>query len=105
LLASAATDFHAHGPSLLGFHDVRFGHFVNPNGKTQYILCGQFLPAKDGAKAEWVPFATIKTSGYEQWIGTQATGFCQSSSVTWDNVGDLSSSLQNQFDTLRGEQH
>jgi hypothetical protein len=47
------------------------------------------------------PFATIKTSGYEQWIGAQAVGFCQRSSVIWDKAGDLSSSLQSRLDSLR----
>ncbi len=65
------------------------------------MLCGQFLPAQEAGKAEWTPFATIKTSGYEQWIGAQAAGFCQNSSVIWDKVDDLSSSLQSRLDSLR----
>lgn len=101
LLVSAATDFRAHGPSPAGFRDVRFGHFMNPNGQTLYILCGQFLPVRDEDKAEWVTFATIKTSGYEQWIGAHAEGFCQYSSVIWDKAGDLSSLLQSRLDSLR----
>ena len=65
------------------------------------MLCGEFLPAQEGGKAEWTPFATIKTSGYEQWIGAQAARSCQGSSVIWDKVGDLSSSLQSRLDSLR----
>lgn len=65
------------------------------------MLCGQFLGARDGGSVVWTPFATIKTSGYEQWIGGQATRFCQDSSVTWDTVGDLSSSLKSGLDSLR----
>jgi hypothetical protein len=102
LLSSAATDFHTHRPPYpVRFRDVRIGHVVTPSGESQYLLCGQFLPAQEGGRAEWVPFATIKTSGYEQWIGSQATGFCQGSSVIWDEVDDLSSSLQSQLDSLR----
>ena len=102
LLTAAATDFHAHRPpDPVSFRDVRIGHRPAPNGQTLYMICGQFLPAKEGAKAEWTPFATIKTSGYEQWIGAQATGFCQDSSVIWDTVTDLSSSLQSRLDSLR----
>lgn len=63
------------------------------------MLCGQFLPAEGGDKAVWTPFATIKTSGYEQWIG--ASSFCQGSAVVWDKVGDLSSALQSRLDSLR----
>jgi len=100
LLTAAATDFHTHRPpDPVRFRDVRIGHVMTPSGEEQYMLCGQFLPAQEGGKAEWIPFTTIKTSGYEQWIG--ATAFCQGSSVTWDKVGDLSSALQSRLDSLR----
>ena len=102
LLTAAATDFRTHrSPDPVRFRDVRIGHVVTPSGKEQYMLCGQFLPAQEGGKAQWTPFATIKTSGYEQWIGAQAAGFCQGSSVIWDKAGDLSSSLQSRLDSLR----
>ena len=102
LLTAAATDFHTHRPpDPVRFRDVRIGHVMTPGGEEQHMLCGQFLPAQEGGKAEWTPFATIKTSGYEQWIGAQAAGFCQGSSVIWDKVGDLSVSLQSRLDSLR----
>ena len=102
LLTAAATDFRTHRPpDLVRFRDVRIGHVVTPGGNEQYMLCGQFLPAQEGGNAEWTPFATIKTSGYEQWIGAQAASFCQGSSVIWDKVGDLSSSLQRRLASLR----
>jgi hypothetical protein len=102
LLTAAATDFHTHRPpDSVRFRDVRIGHVMTPSGEEQYMLCGQFLPAQERGKTDWTPFATIKTSGYEQWIGAQAAGFCQDSSVIWDNEGDLSSSLQGRLDSLR----
>ena len=102
LLTAAADDFHSHRPlEPVRFRDVRVGHVMNPSGEEQYRLCGQFLPAPQGGKAEWTPFVTIKTSGYEQYIGAQAAGFCQDSSVIWDKEGDLSASLQRRFDSLR----
>ena len=102
LLTAAATDFHTHRPpDPVRFRDVRIGHVRSSSGDERYMLCGQFLPAPQGGNAEWTPFATIKTSGYEQWIGAQATGFCQRSSVIWDKEGDLSSSLQSRLDSLR----
>ena len=101
LLSAAARDFHTHGPLVVRFRDVRIGHIETPGGEDLYMLCGQFLPAQEGGKAEWTPFTTIKTSGYEQWIGGQAVGFCQDSSVIWDKNGDLSSSLQSRLDSLR----
>jgi len=102
LLTAAATDFHTHRPpDPVRFRDVRIGHVMTPSGEERYMLCGQFLPAQEGGKAEWTPFVTIKTSGYEQWIGAHAVGVCQGSSVIWDTVGDLSSSLQGRLDSLR----
>ena len=102
LLTAAASDFHTHRPpDPVRFRDVRIGHVMTPSGEEQYTLCGQFLPAQEAGKAEWTPFATIKTSGYEQWIGAQAVRFCQDSSVIWDKVDDLSSSLQSRLDSLR----
>jgi hypothetical protein len=102
LLTAAATDFHIHGPSgHLRFREVRMGYVVTPDSGKQYILCGQFLRMEEGGTSEWMHFATIKTSGYEQWIGGHALGFCQDSLVIWDNAGDLSPSLQTRFDSLR----
>jgi len=67
LLASAATDFHAHRPPDLGrFRDVRISHVKVPSGEDQYLLCGFLLPAQRGVPTEGTPFVTIKTSGYEQ---------------------------------------
>ena len=74
---------------------------MTPDGEKQYMLCGQFLPAQEGDKAEWTSFATIKTFGYEQWIGAQAAGLCQRLSITWDKEGDLSSALQSELDSLQ----
>src|SRR5215475_8308387 len=55
LLTAAATDFHTHRPFPGGFRDVRIGHAITSSGEKQYMLCGQFLPMKDGGKAEWMP--------------------------------------------------
>ena len=60
LLTAAATDFHTHRPpDAARFRDVRIGHAMTPKGEKQYMLCDQFLPAQEGGKAEWTPFATI----------------------------------------------
>jgi hypothetical protein len=102
LLTSAATDFRTHGPyPILRFRDVRIGHDVTSDGTKLYTLVGQFLPAREGSKAEWISFATIKTSGYEQWIGGQAASYYQKSSFLWDEMGDLSALLQSRLDSLR----
>jgi len=101
LLTSAATDFHTHRPPYpVRFRDVRSGYLMTPDGTRQYRLCGEFLPAQEGGEAEWTPFVTIKTSGYEQWLGSQGLSYCNRSSMTWD-MGDLSSLLQGRLDALR----
>jgi hypothetical protein len=100
LLTAAATDFHAQHPShTVHFRKVHFGHVMTPNGEKQYMLCGQFLTARAEDKAEWTPFLTIKTSGYEQWLGAEVTSRCKRPSIIWEK-GDLSTSLQSRFDSL-----
>ncbi|PYR48833.1 MAG: hypothetical protein DMF89_14480 [Acidobacteria bacterium] len=79
---------------------MRIGHVMTPSGEVQYLLCGRFQ-AQEGDKPVWTAFATIKTSGYEQWNGASAAGFCQGSSVIWDKADDLSSSLQSRLRSLR----
>jgi hypothetical protein len=101
LLTSAATDFRAHRPPYPSrFRDVRIGYLTNPDGTRQYRMCGAFLPASEGGKAEWIPFATIQTSGYEQYVGGQAATYCGTSSFVYEE-GDFSSSLQNRLDSLK----
>lgn len=101
LLASAATDFHANfSVEAIRFHNVRIGHVTTSEGARQYMLCGEFSLAQHSVGAERTPFATIKTSDYEQWIGAQSVGLCQRESLIWDGEDDLSSSLQSRFDTL-----
>jgi hypothetical protein len=101
LLTTAASDLHSHGPSrVLRFRDVHFRYVVSQAGDTVYLMCGQFLPEKEGRKTEWIPFAAIKTDPYEQWIGAQATPFCGESSPVSGKADDLSSLLQSRFDSL-----
>jgi hypothetical protein len=102
LLASAVADFHKYGPAgPLRFRNVRVGQLTNPKGESRHLLCGEYQIAKEGPDAEWTAFATIKTSGYEQWNGSQADGFCKAAAVRWNNQGDLSSSLQSTFDSMK----
>lgn len=100
LLTSAATDFHTNRAAYPArFRNVRSGYFVTAEGTRQYRLCGEFLPAREGDRAEWIRFATITTDPYEQWIGGHAAPYCDAS-VTWDR-GDLSAELQSRLDSLR----
>jgi hypothetical protein len=100
LLTAAAADFHAQHPShTTNFRKVHIGHVMTPGGEKRYTLCGQFLTARAEDKGEWAPFVTIKTSGYEQWLGEQAATFCKRPSILWEK-GDLSPLLQTRFDSL-----
>ena len=102
LLDASAGDFHAHQPPYPErFRDVRVGHTVDPDGKQRPLLRGQFLPKQGQVEPEWTTFVTIKTSDYEQMLGGQAEGFCQRSSIAWDDREDLSSSLKSRLDSLR----
>ncbi len=102
LVTSAATDFNAHRPpDPAGFRNVRLGRLTSPDGEERYMLCGEFLPKRNDDKAAWTPFVTIKTSGYEQYLGPGSTSFCQSSSVVWERTDDLSSLLQSRYDALK----
>jgi len=99
LLASAAADFKAHRPPYPArVRDVRIGYVMTPDGTRQYRLCGAFLP--EGGNAEWTPFATIRTSPYEQWLGGQAESYCGRPSIVWVE-GDLSPALQSRIESLR----
>lgn len=101
LLASAVADFETHGPTASDVRNIRLGHATTADGEKQYVLCGEFLPAEEGGNAEWWSFATIKTSGYEQWIGAQAVGICQRSSIIWDEMGDLTLELRHRLDNTK----
>ena len=102
LLTAAVTDFHTHRPpDPVRFRDVRIGHMMTPRGEEQYMLCGQFLPAQEGSKAEWTPFATIKTTLTSNGLGIKLRASARDSSVIWDKMDDLSSSLQSRLDSLR----
>ena len=102
LLRSAATDFHAHQPPVVDrFRHVRYGHVMTPAGAKQYQLCGEFLPQQREGKAEWTPFVTIKTSGFEQYLGAQAASWCPRSRFVQDWDKDLSSTLQKRLESMR----
>jgi hypothetical protein len=94
LLTSTVNDFHTQRPSdSIRFGDVHFGHNIVTSGKNLYMLCGKFH-SSNGGKSEWIPFVTIKTSGYELYLGE--TTFCQK--FIQDIKSDLSKVLQDKFD-------
>jgi hypothetical protein len=98
LLDAAATDFHMSQLSKpLEFRNVKIGYQVISANNMQYMLCGEFLEQQ---KEEWLPFATIKTEPYEQWLGRQATAFCEDPAMIFENEKDLSENLKNRLNAL-----
>ncbi len=82
LLDASAGDFRAHGPPVAEVRNVRFGHV---DGRA--LVCGDFR-ATDG----WSHFATVSTSGYEQWLGAGADRWCDGPHAQWE-TGGLSAAL------------
>lgn len=96
LLTSAAQDFHDHQPPFPAkFRNVRLGHAGDTTKSGSWRLCGEFLPSDE--KAEWTGFATVKTSGYEQYIGSNVP-YCNDEKLAWD-TGDLSADLKAKLDS------
>ncbi len=93
LLADAAADFKAHTPHPADVRNVHPG-VLRDGGKTMPIVCGQFLP--EGENAQWTDFSTIKTSGYEQALGWQATALCGKAQL--DANSDLTLTLKSKLD-------
>ena len=77
LITSAADDFRNHQPPTpVDFRNVKIGYIKSTNNEKIFILCGEFLSQEN---KEWVEFTTIKTSGYEQYIGK--TQYCQEATM------------------------
>jgi hypothetical protein len=92
LISSAADDFRAHTPGLIEVRHVRFGLRDTTAGQQSYVLCGDFRRRSEGDTARWVPFATIESSRYEQWLGE--TRYCQTLSGVWNSSDSLTTLLQ-----------
>jgi hypothetical protein len=100
LLTSAAEDFHEHQPPYPAkFRRVKIGHVGDTTKSGSWRMCGEFLPAEDGDKAKWTGFATVKTSGYEQYIGSGST-YCTNTKIVW-NSADLSAELKARLESIK----
>jgi len=91
LLASSAADFKAHSQPVSDVRHVRVGEYGAKSGDPHLLFCGEVLLA--GASA-WLPFATIKTSGYEQWLGGSSATYCEGDDTTWQADLDLTSAMK-----------
>ena len=102
LIVSACNDFFNHQPPTpINFRNVKVGYTKSLNNEKSFILCGEFLSQEKKEKEEWESFATIKTSGYEQYIGNQSLSFCQKATMVLNSETNLSVELKNKLDELR----
>ena len=92
LLTRSAADFQANAPHPGDIRDLHSGIVISPDHAPQPIICGRFQPA---GSTEWTDFSTIKTGGYEQALGFQATALCQR--ATLDMTHDLSADLKDRL--------
>lgn len=77
LMTSAASDFRNHQPPTpIDFRNVKVGYLKSPESDTLFVLCGEFLSKEESG---WIEFTTIKTSGYEQYIGK--TQYCHDATM------------------------
>jgi len=96
LIAYAAADFKMSGDAPNRFRHVRLGRLAAEDGTHRMVLCGDFLSS--GTKPRWTPFATIKTSPYEQWLGGHAKSFCSAPGFKPQSKQDFSADLKRQID-------
>lgn len=55
---------------------MKIGYIKSPDNEKTFILCGEFLARENN---EWSAFTTIKTSGYEQYLGK--TPYCEDATM------------------------
>ncbi|MBA4851440.1 hypothetical protein [Emticicia sp. BO119] len=100
LITSASIDFSKQKhPTPIDFRHVKAGYTLSTGNEKIYVLCGEFLAQED--KENWLSFATIKTSGYEQYLGNQARAFCEKATISSTGNVDLSVELKNKLAVLR----
>lgn len=100
LVGWSAADFATHGPKVGQVRNVHLRYLVDDLGERTYVLCGEVLPGGD-ATSGWLPFATIRTDPYEQWLGGQAGAYCAAAHALPEGDEDLSPALEARLDTSR----
>lgn len=92
LITSASNDFRDHQPPTpIDFRNVKIGYIKSENNEKTFVLCGEFLSQQEN---EWTAFTTIKTSGYEQYLGK--TEYCQNATIVLSDE-NLSVELRNKL--------
>jgi len=92
LITSASHDFRNHQPPTpIDFRNIKIGYLTSSNSDKTFILCGEFLSKEN---KEWIDFTTIKTSGYEHYLGK--TQYCQDAIMVLTDE-NLSHELKNKL--------
>lgn len=78
LINSAAMDFKAHRPpTVIDIRKARIGYITGADSVRLFVLCGEFRSQEEPGK--WTDFTTIKTSGYEHYLGRMH--YCEDATV------------------------
>jgi hypothetical protein len=96
LIHSAAKDFNEHQPpTAIDVRNVRVG-YIPSSKETMYLICGEVLSKEENT---WVQFVTIKTSGYEQYIGENV--YCQKATFEKTDNDRLSDKIKEKLNAIR----
>ena len=74
---------------------VYAGVIHGDNGSTMTLMCGEFRTADNAT--DWEPFATLRTDGYENWLGASAAAYCRGSNTVLDTNRDLAAALGRRY--------
>ncbi|HMT35688.1 MAG: hypothetical protein IPL09_08140 [Bacteroidetes bacterium] len=88
-------------PLPVAFRNVQIRYNIKSNKDILYILCGQFSTQNNPNDDEWIQFATIKNSDYEQWVGPQSITYCENSIEMAYTKTDLASELMKHIASLQ----
>ena len=99
LIEAAATDFKTHvAPTGATFRNVHPGVMQGEENLTMTLICGEYHI--DGATDRWDTFATLRTDGYENWVGGAAGTYCASPDTVLETNNDLAEVLNQQYRLL-----
>lgn len=98
IIETSASDFiRNQQPAPVDFKNIRLKYLKKANGEELYILCGQFVTNTH----QEIPFAMIKNSDYEQWVGDNSLTYCQHSEDVAYTKNDLTKLLKDKFMSLK----
>lgn len=96
LIHSAAKDFNDHRPpTAIDVRNVKAG-YISSSKEPMYLICGELLSKEENT---WVQFVTIKTSGYEQYLGDNM--YCQKATFEKTDDGRLSDKIKEKLNALK----